>query len=100
MKIQEFKQLKELELKELWLKVKTLKIEIADLTLDKNMKKLKDLKAISKKKKEGAQILTVMKQKELLAQLESKVNEQGSVKETKMSETVGTKARKEKTSLK
>lgn len=72
MKKNDFVQIKELDLKELKLKVKTLTEEIISLTLDKNMKKLKDLKTISKKKKEVAQILTVIRQRELLAQLESK----------------------------
>ena len=35
--------------------------------------KLKDLKTVSKKRKDLAQILTVIKQKELLGKLESKV---------------------------
>ncbi len=36
------------------------------------MKKLKDLKMISKKRKETAQLLTLIKQKETLKQLEVK----------------------------
>lgn len=70
MKKNEFGQIKALDLKELKDKVKGLKKEIAELTIDKNMKKLKDLKSISKKKKEAAQVLTVIRQKELLAKLE------------------------------
>ena len=72
MKRQEFVQIKGLDLKELKIKVGTLREEIANLILDKNMKKLKDLKTISKKKKELAQILTVIRQKELLEELETK----------------------------
>lgn len=75
MKKNEFVIIKGLTLKELKIKVKTLKKEIADLTLDKNMKKLKDLKAISKKRKDLAQALTVLRQKQLLAELEPKVEE-------------------------
>ena len=71
MKKNDFVQIKGMDLKELAGKDKDLKKEIADLTLDKNMKKLKDLKIISKKKKDRAQVLTVIKQKELLKQLES-----------------------------
>ena len=72
MKRQDFMQRKGLDVKELGLKFKTLIGEIEELVLDKNMKKLKDLKAISKKKKEIAQILTVIKQKSLLEQLEAR----------------------------
>ena len=71
MKKSEFVQIKGFDLKELRIKAKALKEEIANLVLDKNMKKLKDKKMIMKKKKELAQILTVIKQKELLAKLES-----------------------------
>ncbi len=70
MKRQEFAAIKGLDIKELRLKLKTFKKEIADLTMDKNMKKLKDLKSIDKKRKELAQVLTVLNQKELLAKLE------------------------------
>lgn len=104
MKRKEFIQIKGLDLKELRLKTKSLKEEIANLTLDKNMKKLKDLKMISKKKKELAQILTVIGQKELLGQLESRVKSLESSKEinkevSKEEKTSKvSKTRKEKTS--
>ncbi len=91
MKKQEFVQIKGLDLKELKVKIGSLNQEIADLTLDKNMKKLKDLKMVSKKKKELAQVLTVTRQKELLNQLESRVESQESSKEV-------SKVRKEKSS--
>ena len=70
MKRQEFAAIKGLDIKELRLKLKTFKKEIADLTMDKNMKKLKDLKSIDKKRKELAQVLTVLNQKQTLAKLE------------------------------
>lgn len=89
MKKNEFAQIKGLDLKELKGKVKTLSDEIANLNLDKNMKKLKDLKIISKKRKEKAQILTVIKQKELLQELESSAENQN--KEEKESKTKGIK---------
>lgn len=82
MKKNEFNQIKQLDLKELMVKVKVLKDEIATLTLDKNMKKLKDLKMIFKKRKNLAKILTVLRQKELVKQLESKI-EEPKVKEDK-----------------
>ena len=72
MKRNELTRIKGLDIKELKEKSKTIKKEIADLTLDKNMKKLKDLKFISKNKKDLAQILTLIRQKELLKELENK----------------------------
>lgn len=83
MKKKELIQIKGLSIKELKDKVKALKKEIADLNMDKNMNKLKDLKMISKKRKEVAQVLTLVKQKELLTQLESRVESQESSKEKK-----------------
>lgn len=90
MKKNEFIQIKGLGLKELKVKGKTLTDEIVNLVLDKNMKKLKDLKFISKKKKERAQVLTVIRQKELLSELEAKITkpevvevEKGGSKEVK-----------------
>ncbi len=75
MKKNDFVQIKGLDIKELRGKVKVIKDELANLTIDKNMKKTKDLKIISKKRKDLAQILTVIRQKELLGELESKVEE-------------------------
>lgn len=75
MKKNDFIQIKGLDLKELRLKVKTFKDEIANLVLDKNMKKTKDLKQILKKRKDLAQTLTIIRQKELLGELETKTKE-------------------------
>ena len=72
---------KALDIKELIVKAKSIRVEIADLTLDKNMKKLKDLKAVSKKRKDLAQTLTFLKQKQMLEQLE--VTPEVKVKEMK-----------------
>lgn len=71
MKRREFTQIKELSIKELVDKAKQLKKEIADLIIDQNMKKLKDTKAVFKKRKYLAKVLTILKQKQLLKQLES-----------------------------
>jgi len=70
MKKNELTQIKTLDIKELKEKAKALKIEIGKLTMEKNMKKLKDLKTISKKRKDLAQVLTVIRQKQLLVELE------------------------------
>lgn len=48
-----------------------LRKEMADLVLDKNMNKLKDRKAVAKKRKDLAQTLTVLRQKQLLVLLET-----------------------------
>lgn len=77
MKKNDFIQIKGLDIKELKDKAKALRSEIEKLTMDKNMKKLKDIKQVSKSKKDLAQVLTVLRQKELLNQLESKVKESG-----------------------
>lgn len=77
MKKNDFIQIKGLDIKELKDKAKALRSEIEKLTMDKNMKKLKDIKQVSKSKKDLAQVLTVLRQKELLSQLESKVKESG-----------------------
>ncbi len=71
MKTRDFlNEIKTLDIKALVLKSKTLKGEIADLVLDKNMNKLKDLKSIDKKRKDLARTLTVLEQKRLIEQLE------------------------------
>lgn len=53
-------------------KIKETKKQIADSILDKNMGKLKDLKTIYKKKKDVAQMKTILRQKQLLEKLEKK----------------------------
>lgn len=70
MKKNELIQIKGLDVKELNGKAKTLKKEIADLVMDINMKKIKDLKSVGKKRKDLAQVMTVIRQKEILGQLE------------------------------
>lgn len=65
-------QIKGLSLSELKEKANSQRKEIADLVMDKNMKKLKDLKMIFKKRKDLAQILTILRQKQLLTELESR----------------------------
>lgn len=72
MKKKEFVSIKGLNVKELNEKVRVLKKEIAGFVMDKNMKKLKNVRTISKKRREVAQFLTLIKQKEMLVQLEVK----------------------------
>lgn len=80
MKKNELTQIKGLSLKELSDKVKTIRKEIEEKVLDKNMKKLKDLKTVSKKRKDLAQVLTIIRQKQLLAELESEASIKSSEK--------------------
>ena len=69
MKRNELKEIKGLEIKVINVRVKKAKDELADLIMDKNMKKLKDVKAVDKKRKDIAQILTILRQKQLLEKL-------------------------------
>ena len=72
MKLRDFKnEIKVLDITALLQKAEALKVEIGDLVLDKNMNKLKDLKSISKKKKEIARVLTVLNQKKMIEKLET-----------------------------
>jgi ribosomal protein L29 len=102
MRRNDFLEIKNLDNKTLLGKVMTLRGEISELVMDKNMSKLKDLRSIFKKKKEIAQILTVVKQKQLLevmedlAQGESEKQESESqgVKESEKEATKVTKVKK------
>lgn len=78
MKKNELNLLKGLPIKELAEKGKKLRKEIYDLVIDKNMKKLKDTKSVFKKRKDLAKVLTILRQKQLLNELESRVGSQES----------------------
>lgn len=75
MKKNELIKIKVLDLKELRTKAKNIKDEIANLVMDKNMKKLKDVKKIAKTKRDLAQVMTIIRQKEMLDELEMKKGE-------------------------
>jgi len=79
-------EIKTLDIKSLIAKAKAIRAEIGDLILDKNMSKLKDLKVISKKRKELAQTFTVLKQKQIIETLESSDKGQESSEEEKKGE--------------
>ena len=72
MKRNQLSEIKNLETEELAKKVLVAKVELEELVLNKNMRKIKDLKLPSKKRKDIAQMLTILRQKELLAELLSK----------------------------
>lgn len=73
MKKNDFVQIKGLDLKELKGKAMAIKAELANLVMEKNINKLKDLKMLSKKRKDLAKVLTIMRQKQLLTELEAKL---------------------------
>lgn len=72
MKKSNLQEIKVLEVVALSERIKKAKAELSDLVLEKNMKKLKDLRAVFKKRKDIAQMLTIMRQKKLLKELEDK----------------------------
>ena len=63
--------IKNMDTKSIFATAKQMKVAIADLMLDKNMNKLKDLKSIDKKIKELARTLTIFNQKKVLEKLEA-----------------------------
>lgn len=75
MKRNDLVEIKSLDTKALQLRVRDLKKEIDNLIIDKNMNKLSDLKAISKKRKDVAQISTIVNQKLALGKLEKNLEE-------------------------
>lgn len=66
-------EIKQLPIGEIKQRVTKARLALADLVLDKNMGKLKDLKLLYKKRKDIAQMLTTLRQKQLLGELESGV---------------------------
>ena len=70
MKKNDLAEIKKSDIKILLERVKKSRTEIVDLKFEKSMNKLKNLRQISQKRKDLAQILTVLKQKQLLQELE------------------------------
>lgn len=73
MKKSELGEIKKMETKALIEKIKQAKKELVDLKFDQNLGKLKDKKQVYKKRKDIAQMMTILKQKEMLEQLESRI---------------------------
>lgn len=71
MKRSDFNELKNLSVSELSKKAALLYKEFSDLVIEKNTRKVKDVKTASKKRKEVAQILTLVRQKTILTDLEA-----------------------------
>lgn len=70
MKRNELAEVKKMETKALVERVKKTKLELSDLVMDKNMNKLKSLKDLRNKKRDLAQIMTILNQKQILSELE------------------------------
>lgn len=70
MKRNDLVELKNLDATTLFDRVKKARVEMADLVMDKNMNTLKNLKQMKNKRRDLAQTLTILKQKEIIAQLE------------------------------
>lgn len=73
MKRNELAEIKKIEITALRAKITKAQKEIADLILNKKINKIKNLKIIKSKRKEIAQMLTILKQRELVQQLEAKI---------------------------
>lgn len=71
MKKNDLLELKKLDIKSLAKKANDLQKEIANLVLERNTNALKDVNAIGKKRIDLAQIMTVIRQKELLEILQT-----------------------------
>ncbi len=84
-------EIKVLNIGELRDRMRVLQQEVAVLTMDKNMKKLKDLKSVGKKRKDLAQVQTVLRTKQLLDLIEAEGLEQ-TAKEGRSAQTEDTKS--------
>lgn len=70
MKKNEFMEIKKMDFVALNNQVSKLKSEIAKLVLDKSIKKLTNLREIRNKRRDLAQIMTVLRQKQMIKVLE------------------------------
>ncbi len=70
MKKNELAEIKKMDPKALLTKVKTSQGELLDLVMDRNMNKATNKKGAQNKRKEIAQMLTVLKQKQLISKIE------------------------------
>lgn len=83
MKKNEFFEIKKMDVKALKEKAKLIKKEITNLTIDKNMNKMPNLKSIKFKRNELAKTLTVLQQKQLLEVLEKQTEVKEEIKDAK-----------------
>lgn len=96
MKKNEFIEVKQLAIKDLVAKVLLIKKELASLLIDKHTGKMKDTNVMSKKRKDIAQMLTVVYQKQLLERLQGEgVIDKGKALSVKGQEPKGLEEKKE-----
>lgn len=74
MRKNDLSEIKKMDIKSLGEKAKKLRLELANLVIDKSVNKLANLKLVKTKKKGLAQVLTVLRQKQLILELERKNN--------------------------
>jgi len=72
MKKTEFAEIKKMEIISLSGKIKSAQKEILGFILDKSTNKVTNLKMIKSKRKDLAQMITVLRQKQMLKELEKK----------------------------
>ena len=105
MKKTELKEIKGLDIKELTSRIGNAKKDLVGLVIEKNgqasAKGAKDLKLAAKKRRDIAQMFTILRQKQLMAELESRVASPVSSEEkTEVKKEAVKVAKKEKTSSK
>lgn len=96
MKKQQLMEVKKLEIPALLERVKKIRGELSDLVLDKNMDKLKDVRMIHKTRRDLAQVLTILRQKQLVSELESRVQSPESSEEVNSQEVKNDQALKQR----
>lgn len=96
MKRVDLTEIKNLTEGEIFKKVVIAREELVDLSLDKNMGKLKDIKAVVKKRRDIAQMLTILRQKQLLGEVESRVKYLESSEEVKSKKEIVKKMAKKR----
>lgn len=73
MKKTEFAEIKKMDTKLLLEKIQNVQKEVLGFILDKSIGKMTNLKIIKNKRKDLAQMMTVLRQKQVLQELEKKV---------------------------
>lgn len=75
MKKNDLAEIKKMDLSLIGEKLKKAQKEVVSLVIDKNTNKLTNLKTIKNKRREIAQMMTIVRQKQLLQQIEVRISE-------------------------